>query len=222
MTGVAPADELLVRVSAADEQIRSRVLALLGRTAMVVARPSTPGPVVVLAAAATIDEALAGCAPAERPDVRGLVLAADTFPAGAVIRAVAAGAHVMVRLGQATPGQLADAVLAAVRGDGRLPAEAMAQLVARPARPARPAPAARWPDGPAGAAAVPAAVPAALTARQAAVLALMADGLGNAAIARELGCSEHTIKNVIYDLTARLQVRNRAQAVACAIRAGII
>ena len=54
------------------------------------------------------------------------------------------------------------------------------------------------------------------------MLALMADGHSNAAIARALSCSEHTVKNVIYDLTARLQVRNRSQAVAFAIRAGII
>ena len=45
--------------------------------------------------------------------------------------------HVMIRLARATPAQLADAVLAAFRGDGRLPAEVMAQL-ARAARPARP------------------------------------------------------------------------------------
>jgi DNA-binding NarL/FixJ family response regulator len=50
----------------------------------------------------------------------------------------------------------------------------------------------------------------------------MAEGLGNADIARVLCCSEHTVKNVIYDLTARLQVRNRAHAVACAVRRGIV
>jgi DNA-binding CsgD family transcriptional regulator len=50
----------------------------------------------------------------------------------------------------------------------------------------------------------------------------MADGLGNAAIAQVLCCSEHTVKNVIYDLTARLQVRNRAHAVAYAVRRGLV
>ncbi len=54
------------------------------------------------------------------------------------------------------------------------------------------------------------------------VLALMAEGHDNAAIARELDCSQHTVRNVIYDLTSRLQVRNRAQAVACAVRTGLI
>jgi len=68
----------------------------------------------------------------------------------------------------------------------------------------------------------PAGPAPALTARQSAVLALMADGLGNAAIAEVLCCSEHTVKNLIYDLTARLQVRNRAHAVAIAVRKGLV
>ncbi|WP_328620021.1 helix-turn-helix transcriptional regulator [Streptomyces sp. NBC_00354] len=61
-----------------------------------------------------------------------------------------------------------------------------------------------------------------LTARQTAVLTLMAEGHGNAVIARTLSCSEHTIKNVIYELMSRLQARNRAHAVACAVRHSLI
>jgi DNA-binding NarL/FixJ family response regulator len=218
VTGNGPEQRLRVHVSATDERVRSRVLALLGDTTIALAsRSATPGPVVLLSAAATVDEALAAWAPASRPAGHGLVLAADSFPAAGVTRAVEAGVHVMIRLARATPAQLADAVLAAFRGDGRLPVEVMAQL----ARAAPPAPAARGPGAPPSVPGVPATA-AALTARQASVLALMADGHSNAAIARALSCSEHTIKNVIYDLTARLQARNRAQAVAFAIRAGII
>lgn len=61
-----------------------------------------------------------------------------------------------------------------------------------------------------------------LTARQEAVLALMAEGHSNSAIARELSCSPHTVKNVSSELLARLEARNRVQAVACAIRVGLI
>ncbi|WP_240805173.1 helix-turn-helix transcriptional regulator [Streptomyces sp. A1547] len=61
-----------------------------------------------------------------------------------------------------------------------------------------------------------------LTVRQTAVLTLMAEGHGNAVIARTLSCSEHTIKNVIYELMSRLQARNRAHAVACAVRHSLI
>jgi DNA-binding NarL/FixJ family response regulator len=61
-----------------------------------------------------------------------------------------------------------------------------------------------------------------LTPRQTTVLALLANGYGNAAIARRLGCSEHTVKNVVYELMGRLQARNRAHAVALAVRAGLV
>ncbi|PWS39378.1 DNA-binding response regulator [Streptomyces sp. ZEA17I] len=61
-----------------------------------------------------------------------------------------------------------------------------------------------------------------MTPRQTAVLTLVAEGHGNAVIAQALSCSEHTVKNVIYELMARLQVRNRAHAVARAVRAGLI
>jgi DNA-binding CsgD family transcriptional regulator len=90
---------------------------------------------------------------------------------------------------------------AARGGEGRLPQEVLTRLLASPAA---------------------LAGPAVLTARQAAMLALIADGRDNAAIARALSCSEHTVKNAVYDLTARLQARSRAHAVARAVRAGLI
>ncbi|MBO4205978.1 helix-turn-helix transcriptional regulator [Micromonospora sp. CPCC 206060] len=61
-----------------------------------------------------------------------------------------------------------------------------------------------------------------LTAQQLRVLELVANGYDNAGIARELHCSPHSVKNVIYDLMARLQVRNRVHAAAYAIRRGLI
>jgi DNA-binding NarL/FixJ family response regulator len=61
-----------------------------------------------------------------------------------------------------------------------------------------------------------------LTTHQVAVLRLIAEGLGNAAIARALSCSQHTVKNVIYELMSRLHARNRSHAVASAVRQGLI
>ena len=43
-----------------------------------------------------------------------------------------------------------------------------------------------------------------------------------AEIAKRLSYSERTIKNVIHDITARLQLRNRSQAVAYAMREGLL
>ncbi|MER7915893.1 MULTISPECIES: LuxR C-terminal-related transcriptional regulator [unclassified Streptomyces] len=64
--------------------------------------------------------------------------------------------------------------------------------------------------------------PPSLTGRQMSVLRLMAEGHGNAGIAGLLDCSEHTVKNVVYEIMARLGARNRAHAVARAVRHGLI
>jgi DNA-binding NarL/FixJ family response regulator len=63
---------------------------------------------------------------------------------------------------------------------------------------------------------------AGLTGRDLDVLRLLADGRSTAVIAEDLAYSESTIKNVIHDLVRQLGARNRAQAVAMAIRAGAI
>lgn len=62
----------------------------------------------------------------------------------------------------------------------------------------------------------------ALSAREIDILRFIADGYGNAHIARSLSCSQHTVKNVIHGMMARLQLRNRAHAAAYAVRAGLI
>jgi DNA-binding NarL/FixJ family response regulator len=50
----------------------------------------------------------------------------------------------------------------------------------------------------------------------------MADGLDTGEIAGELCYSERTVKNVIYEMTSRLNLRNRPHAVAYAMQAGVI
>ncbi|MFF4044862.1 response regulator transcription factor [Streptomyces sp. NPDC001816] len=52
--------------------------------------------------------------------------------------------------------------------------------------------------------------------------ALDGRGTRHADIVRLLSCSEHTVKNVIYEVMSRLQARNRAHAVAHAVRHGLI
>jgi DNA-binding NarL/FixJ family response regulator len=54
------------------------------------------------------------------------------------------------------------------------------------------------------------------------VLRLVADGLDTHQIAEKLAYSERTIKNVLYGVMSRLQLRNRAHAVAYALREGYI
>ncbi len=61
-----------------------------------------------------------------------------------------------------------------------------------------------------------------LTAREIEVLALMADGLPNKAIAARLGISEHTVKFHVGSILAKLGASSRAEAVAIAARKGIL
>jgi DNA-binding NarL/FixJ family response regulator len=61
-----------------------------------------------------------------------------------------------------------------------------------------------------------------LTPRGISVLRLMSHGMDTMEIAKELKYSERTVKNVIYTFTSRLKLRNRAHAVAFALRTGII
>ncbi|MGI9252181.1 MAG: response regulator transcription factor [Thermomicrobiales bacterium] len=62
----------------------------------------------------------------------------------------------------------------------------------------------------------------ALTPREREVLALVADGLPNKAIARELGISEHTAKFHVGSLLGKLDAASRAEAVAIATRRGVL
>ncbi|GAA0560282.1 DNA-binding NarL/FixJ family response regulator [Saccharopolyspora erythraea NRRL 2338] len=61
-----------------------------------------------------------------------------------------------------------------------------------------------------------------LTSREVDVLHGVADGLSLEEIAQKLAYSERTIKNILYQFMKRLGLRNRAHAVAYAIRLGII
>ncbi|HKU62174.1 MAG TPA: LuxR C-terminal-related transcriptional regulator [Gemmatimonadales bacterium] len=62
----------------------------------------------------------------------------------------------------------------------------------------------------------------ALTSRETDVLRLMAQGLGNKSIARELGISSHTAKYHVAAVLAKLGVHTRAEAVSRGIRRGLV
>ncbi|HYO29203.1 MAG TPA: response regulator transcription factor [Thermomicrobiales bacterium] len=62
----------------------------------------------------------------------------------------------------------------------------------------------------------------ALTARELEVLALVAEGLPNKAIARELGISEHTAKFHVGSLLGKLGAGSRTEAVTLATRRGVL
>ena len=61
-----------------------------------------------------------------------------------------------------------------------------------------------------------------LTKREITVLKHIAEGLATDEIARRMAYSERTVKNILHDVTTRLQLRNRTHAVAFAVREGLI
>ncbi|MEV7689623.1 response regulator transcription factor [Streptomyces bungoensis] len=140
-------------------------------------------------------------------DTGPLLLVCDTVGRTGLLRALRAGA-VVLRSGDLTPESLAAGVRRAGHPHPCIPYPELSHLLTSGPQPGG----AR--DGRGG--------PPVLTTRQIAVLRLMADGHANADIARLLNCSAHTVKNVVYEVMARLQARNRAHAVAQAVRHGLV
>src|SRR3954466_10210844 len=64
--------------------------------------------------------------------------------------------------------------------------------------------------------------PARLTDREQQVLALIAKGHPTREVAQQLSYSERTVKNVLHDVVTKLNARSRSQAVAHAVREGLI
>ena len=64
--------------------------------------------------------------------------------------------------------------------------------------------------------------PEPLTPRELEVLTMLAEGLGNRAIARSLGISVHTVKFHVAAVLDKLAARSRAEAVAVGLRRGLL
>jgi DNA-binding NarL/FixJ family response regulator len=139
-----------------------------------------------------------------------IVLVVSELDDAGLLVAVETGVSGLLRRREATPERLAAAVTSAASGDGTLAPDLLGRLMAQMSRLQREVLAPRG-IGPAG-----------LTERERDVLRLLADGLDTAEIANQLAYSERTIKNIIHDLTTRLNLRNRSHAVAYAVKSGLI
>jgi DNA-binding NarL/FixJ family response regulator len=116
----------------------------------------------------------------------------------------------LVRRAEATPERLAKAVCAAARGEGSVPPDLLGKLLAQVGRLQRQLlhPRGLTLNG--------------MSTREIDILRLVAEGLDTAEIAGKLCYSERTVKNVLHDITTRLQLRNRSHAVAYALKQGLI
>ena len=139
-----------------------------------------------------------------------VVVVATRLDDAGLINAAEAGACGLLRRSEAHPHRLVEAVRTAAAGDGTLPPDLLGRLLDHVGRLQRQVLAPRG------------ITLTGLTEREVDVLRLVADGFDTAEIARKLSYSQRTIKNVIHDVTVRMSLSNRSQAVAYAVRHGLI
>lgn len=144
-----------------------------------------------------------------RTEARVIVILNDPFGADLFAAAECRIAAVIPR-NEVTADRLVRAIVTVSRGGAELPAEMQGRLLAQARSVQRDvlAPRGLSPHG--------------LSDREIDVLRLLASGFGIREIGAKLSYSERTVKNVLYALTTRLQLRNRTHAVAYAMRIGAI
>lgn len=183
--------------------------ALHGCPDVVVAARREPAAVAVVIAdgvdRAVLDAVRATREAADRPEV--VLVATDLTPADA-LKAIAAGARGLLRRREADADRLVRAVLAVANGDSTVPPDLLDRLLGAGATPEIASPAPWSATG--------------LSERERAVLSLVADGHETGEIAKALSYSTRTVTSVVHDITARFRLRNRAHAVAYALRAGLL
>ncbi|MEV5479243.1 response regulator transcription factor [Streptomyces sp. NPDC052207] len=143
-----------------------------------------------------------------RGESREAVLVAGKLHERELLSAVACGVRTFVWRHQATSESLAKAVRSAARGDSEVPSDLLNRLLVQLGRHGS------------GASSVP--MVTGLSDREVQVLRFVADGLENRQIAGKLSYSERTVKNILHGLMTRMQLRNRAHAVAFALREGYL
>ncbi len=141
----------------------------------------------------------------EASGARVIVCASDSGREAA-LSALQAGAAGYLRKDELTPETLAAAIRAAANGTSVVTPDLLAHLLANLSE-----------NGSA-----PRTAPARLTDREQQVLALIAAGHPTREVALELSYSERTVKNVLHDVVTKLNARSRSQAVAFAVREGLI
>ncbi|MFE9056222.1 helix-turn-helix transcriptional regulator [Streptomyces mutabilis] len=200
-----------VAVSAPDPISREGAVSQLRRHPEIDLREeSGPGTVALLIEDALDETALTRLRRIVRSEGARAVLVVGTIRENELLDVVECGVGAIVWRHEATAHRLVQAVLAAARGDGDLPADLIGRLISQVGTLHR------------GAAGRPGAPSLGLAPREVDVLRLVAEGLDTGEIAGKLSYSERTVKNVMHGLTTRLHLRNRAHAVAYALREGYI
>jgi len=139
-----------------------------------------------------------------------LMLVATSVDDAALVAAAEAGVAGLLRRCDASADNLVRTITKVASGEGEVPPDLLGRLLEQVGRLQRQVLAPRG------------LTFAGLTPRETQVLRLVADGHDTSEIALAMCYSERTVKNVLHDLTTRLQLRNRTHAVAYAVREGLI
>jgi DNA-binding NarL/FixJ family response regulator len=166
--------------------------------------------VAVIVVDAVDDDAVQLLRRVQRGGVARTVLVAGRLDDGDLVAAVECGVVGLVRRCDAMADRLVQVVVSAAAGDGSVPPDLLGRLLDQLGR------LQRHVLSPRG------LTFTGLAEREIEVLRLVADGYDTGEIASKLAYSERTIKNVLHDVTTRLQLRNRSHAVAYAMRQGLI
>ncbi|MCX4405159.1 LuxR C-terminal-related transcriptional regulator [Streptomyces sp. NPDC059837] len=202
-----------VVVQAPDPISRAGVRSQLGQHAVIELLDSAeagPGMVAVLVNEGPDETTLSRLRRLVRSDGARAVLVVNAIREAELLDVIECGVGAIVWRHEASAHRLVQAVLAAARGDGDLPADLLGRLITQVGSLQRTA---------SGQSGVPLS---GLVPREIDVLRLVAEGLDTGEIASKLSYSERTVKNVMHGLTTRLHLRNRAHAVAYALREGYI
>lgn len=169
-----------------------------------------PGAVAILLADSLDESTLSRLRQLARTDGTRVVLVTGAIREPELLQVIECGVGAIVWRREATAHRLLQAVLAASRGDGDLPSDLLGRLITQVGTMQR------------SAANLPGTPTSGLAPREVDVLRLVAEGMDTGEIASKLSYSDRTVKNVMHGLTTRLQLRNRAHAVAYALREGYI
>ncbi|MER7577497.1 response regulator transcription factor [Streptomyces sp. NPDC126514] len=138
------------------------------------------------------------------------VLITDDLPEDRLVEAVEAGVCAFVRRGEATAERIAELIVSVASGEATFPSDLLGRLLQQISRLQRDAPV------------VFGGTPTGLSERETRILRLVSEGFDTREIAQHLNYSERTVKSVLHDITSRYHLKNRAQAVAYALREGWI
>jgi len=206
-------EQIPVVVCAADPLSRAGIVSQLRRVhgfTIVSLDEAADDAVALMVADAMSDDVAAELRVLRGRGVSRVVLLVARVDDRDLLAAVEAGASGVIRRSEATAGNMAAAIRSAAAGEGTLSPDLLGRLLRQVGQLQRQV---LTPRG---------LTFSGLTARDTALLRWFAQGHDTAEVGRQLFYSERTVKNIIHDITSRLELRNRAHAVAYAIREGLI